>query len=62
MSSVAEAEIGTLYINCREEIPSRHTLKFLGHKQPPTPMQTNNTALGMVNNDVMKKLKTMDMK
>ena len=63
MSSVAEAEIGALYINCREAIPSRHTLKFLGHKQPPTPMQTNNTtALGMVNNNVMKKLKAIDMK
>ena len=63
MSSVAEAEIGALYINCREAIPSQHTLKFLGHKQPPTPTQTNNTtALGVVNNNVMKKLKAMDMK
>ena len=63
MSSVAEAEIGALYINCREAIPSQHTLKFLGHKQPPTPMQTDNTtALGMVNNNIMKKLKAMDMK
>ena len=63
MSSAAEAEIGALYINCREAIPSRHTLKFLGHKQPPTPTQTNNTtALGVVNNNVMKKLKAMDMK
>jgi len=63
MSSTAEAEIGALYINCKEVVPTRHTLEFLGHKQPPTPMQTDNTtALGVVNNNVMKKLKSMDMK
>jgi hypothetical protein len=63
MSSVAEAEIGALYINCREAIPTRHTLEYLGHKQPPTSMQTDNTtALGVVNNNVMKKLNAMVMK
>ncbi len=63
MSSAAEAEIGALYINCKEAIPARHTLEFLGHKQPPTQMQTDNTTtLGVVNNNVMKKLKSMDMK
>ncbi len=63
MSSAAEAEIRALYINCKEAIPARHTLKYLGHKQPPTPMQTDNTtALGVVNNNVMKILKSMDMK
>jgi hypothetical protein len=63
MSLVAEAEVGTLYINCRETTPACHTLKFMGHPQPPTPMQTDNTtALGIVNNNVIKKLKAMDMK
>ncbi len=63
MSSVAEAEIGALYINCKEAILTQHTLEYLGHKQPPTPMQTDNTtALGVVDNNVMKKLKSMDMK
>jgi hypothetical protein len=38
MSSVAEAEIGALYINCKEAIPAQHALEFLGHKQLPTPM------------------------
>jgi hypothetical protein len=58
MSSAAEAEIGALYINCKEAIPARHTLEYLGHKQPPTPMQTDNTtALGVVNNNIMKKIK-----
>jgi hypothetical protein len=63
MSSAAKAEIAALYINCHEAIPAWHTLEFLGHTQPPTPMQTDNTtALGVVNNNVMKKLKAMDMK
>jgi hypothetical protein len=63
MSSAAEAEVGALYINCREAVPARQTLEFLGHAQPPTPIQTDNTtALGVVNNNVMKKLKAMDMK
>ncbi len=63
MSSVAEAEIGALYINCREAILAQHILEYLGHKQPPTPMQSDNiTALDVVNKDVMKKLKVMDMK
>jgi hypothetical protein len=63
MSSAAEAEIGILYIICREAVPACHTLEFLGHPQPPTPTQTNNTtALGIVNNNIMKKLKAMDMK
>ena len=38
MSSAAEAELGALYINCREAIPARHALEYMGHKQPPTPM------------------------
>ncbi len=63
MSSAAEAEVSALYINCREAVPARQTLEFLGHPQPPTPIQTDNTtALGVVNNNVMKKLKAMDMK
>ena len=64
MSSAAEAELGALFINCREAVPARHTLEEMGHKQPPTPMQTNNTtALGVVTNNIAsKRLKSMDMK
>jgi hypothetical protein len=55
MSLAAEAEVGALYINCREAIPACHTLKFMGHPQPPTPMQTDNTiALGIFNNNVIR--------
>ncbi len=55
MSSAAGAEIRALYINCKEAILAQHALEFLGHKQPPTPMQTDNTtSLGVVNNNVRK--------
>jgi hypothetical protein len=63
MSLAVEAEVGAFYINCREAISTRHTLEFMGHPQPPIPMQTDNTtALGIVNNNIIKKLKAMDMK
>ena len=64
MSSVAEAEMGALFINCRGAIPERHALKAMGHKQPPTAMQTDNTtAHGVVTNNITsKRLKSMDMK
>jgi hypothetical protein len=61
-SLATKAKIGALYINCWEAVPACHTLEFFGHPQPPTPIQTNNTtALGVVNNNVMKKLKAIDM-
>jgi hypothetical protein len=63
MSLAAVAKIRALYINCCESVPVCHTLEFLGQPQPPTPIQTNNTtALGVINNNIMKKLKAMDMK
>ena len=64
MSSAAEAELEALFINYREEIPARHALKAMGHEQPPTPMQTDNTnAHGVVTNNIAsKRLKSMDMK
>jgi hypothetical protein len=47
MSSAAEAEIGAVFINAKEGAVLRTTLEELGHKQPPTPMETdNNTATG----------------
>ena len=64
MSSAAEAEVGALYINAREAVPQRMTLAEMGHKQPQTPMQTDNTtALGVVNNNIQpRRTKAMDMR
>jgi len=64
MSSAAEAEIGALYINAREAIPQRQLLEEMGHPQPPTPIQIDNTtALGVVTNTIQpKRTKAMDMR
>ena len=64
MSSAAEAETGALYINARKAVEIRNILDELGHKQPPTPIQTDNsTAEGIVNNRVQpKRTKAMDMR
>jgi hypothetical protein len=64
MSSAAEAELGALYINARESIPLRHLLEEMGHTQPPTPIQIDNsTALGVVTNIIQpKRTKAMDMR
>ena len=64
MSSASEAELGALFINCREAIPARLALEEMGHEQPPTPMKTENTtALGVVQNNLAtKRLKLIDMK
>jgi hypothetical protein len=64
MSSAAEAELGALYINAREAIPMRHLLKEMGQKQPPTPIQTDNsTAHGVISNNIQPcRIKAMDMR
>eukprot|EP00804_Cyclotella_cryptica_P004405 CCRYP_006820-RB/>CCRYP_006820-RB protein AED:0.39 eAED:0.39 QI:0/0/0/1/0/0/2/0/323 len=63
MSSAAEAELGALYINAREAVPQRHLLKELGHPQPPTPIQIDNSTVpGVVTNIIQpKRTKAMDM-
>jgi hypothetical protein len=43
MSSAAEAEIGEVFTNAKEGAVLRTTLQELGHPQPPTPMETDNT-------------------
>ncbi len=64
MSSAAEAELGGLFINAKTAVPIRTTLEELGHKQPPTPIQTDNsTAYGVANNEIQPKAtKAMDMR
>ena len=64
MSSAAEAEVGALYINAREAVPARRTLEEMGHKQPPTPIQTDNSAAHAVvtTNVAPRRLKAMDMR
>ena len=40
MNSASDAEIGTLYINSRQEIPAPTTVEEMVHKRPQTPIKT----------------------
>jgi hypothetical protein len=58
VSSAAEAEIGAVFINAKEGAVLRTTFEELGHKQPPTPMETEYS-----NGTIKQKLtKAMDMR
>ena len=63
MGSAAEAEIGATYINGQEAVPIRTLLLKLGHPQPVTPIQVDNsTADGFSNYTIKKKRpKAIDM-
>ena len=64
LSSAAEAELGALFHNGKSAAPMRATLEELGHKQPPTPLQTDNiTAIGIASDNIkQKRSKAMDMR
>jgi hypothetical protein len=64
MSSAAKAELGALYINARKGVKIRNILEEMGHPQPPTPVQTDNsTADRVINSRVQpKRTKAMDMR
>jgi hypothetical protein len=53
MSSAAKAELGALFLNAKEAVYLRQILDEMGHPQPKTPMQTDNTtAEGVINNKI----------
>ena len=62
MTSAAEAELGALFINARKAMHIQNILHEIGHMQPRTPIQTDNsTAEGVVNNKILPKAtKAMD--
>jgi hypothetical protein len=64
MGAAAEAECGALYDNAKEAVPLRTTLEEMGHKQPPTPIQVDNsTTNGFANRQIkQKRSKAMDMR
>jgi hypothetical protein len=63
MSSAAEADTGEVFINAKERAVLRTTLEELEHKQPPTPMETENTSATVnINGTTRQKCtKAMDM-
>ena len=64
VASAAEAELGALYLNARGAVPIRVALDEMGHSQPPTPLETDNTtARGILTSTIRQKLsKTFDMR
>ena len=64
MSSAAEAELAGVFYNAKAATPTRITLVEMGHPQPPTKIETDNsTAVGIVNKTTKHKMsKAMDMK
>eukprot|EP00804_Cyclotella_cryptica_P026377 CCRYP_007695-RA/>CCRYP_007695-RA protein AED:0.34 eAED:0.34 QI:0/0/0/1/1/1/3/0/489 len=51
MASATEAELAALYIVAREAVYIRIILEELGHKQPATPLQTDNSTAEAVCNE-----------
>jgi hypothetical protein len=63
MTSAAKAELGALYINAKEAVYIWQILIKMGHPQPQTLIQTDNsTAEGEINNKIQpKRTKAMDI-
>ena len=63
MSSRAEAEVGTLFLNAEQATPTRQTLLEMGHPQPPMLiLKDNSMAFGMVTYKIIPKAtNAMDM-
>lgn len=62
MTSAAKAELSMICINAQEAIYILRVLEEIGHPQPRTPIQTDNsTAEGLINGKVLPRhLKSMD--
>jgi len=63
MTSATEAGLTALYIMAREAVYIRSILDEMGHQQPPTSLQTDNSmADGIVNDKIQpKRTKAIDM-
>jgi hypothetical protein len=63
MSSAAEAKLRAIYLNAKEAIYLLQILSKMGHAQPRTTIQTDNTtAEGVINNKKLPKCtKAVDM-
>jgi hypothetical protein len=64
VASAAESEVGACFQNAQTAAPLRVTLIELGHKQPATPLRTDNSTAYRILNETIKqkRSKSMDMK
>eukprot|EP00804_Cyclotella_cryptica_P007211 CCRYP_009751-RB/>CCRYP_009751-RB protein AED:0.29 eAED:0.25 QI:0/-1/0/1/-1/1/1/0/612 len=61
VASAAEAELGSLFLNCKEGKIQRLILEELGHQQPPTPVHCDNATATGIANDTVKKQRSRSM-
>jgi len=54
LASTAKAELGALFLNAKHACPLHIALQELGHLQPATPIQTDNTTANGIANDNIK--------
>ena len=55
VASVAEAELGSLFLNCQEGMIFKTNLEDLGHPQPKIPVHCNNaTTIGIATNTIKR--------
>jgi len=54
MSSTVEAKLGALFLNAKEGTVLRTTLEEMGHPQPATPLQTDNSTANGISNGTCK--------
>jgi len=64
VASAPEAELGALFLNCKEGKVIRNILLDMGHPEPATPVHCDNdTAVGITHGTVKRhKSKSMDMR
>jgi hypothetical protein len=64
LSSASEAEIGALFDNTKRATILRTTLEEMGHPQPATPFQTDNsTTCGIANDNIkQQRSRAIDMR
>ena len=61
VASAAEAELGALFINCKEGTIIRLILEELGHPKPATPVHCDNKTAAGIANDTVKKQRSRSM-
>ena len=61
MASVAKAELGALFLNCKEGMISWLTLKELGHPQPKTSIHCDNATTVEITNNTVKHQRSRSM-
>eukprot|EP00957_Ditylum_brightwellii_P071639 5446069-Ditylum_brightwellii.AAC.1 len=58
MASAAEAELGALFKNAKEAVALRTMLRELGHQQPATLIQVDNSAAHRIVNSNIRQRKS----